>query len=78
MVDNKRQNNFQMAYHEGPGQFVLSNGSVGHGHVGSELQNFTVHKRAVSSKKIRVSKKKAPKGSSGMPRQGIENGYNQQ
>ena len=45
-----------MAYHNNPGEFVLSNGSVG-----DQIGNFSVHKRAVSSKKIRVNtKKKAP------------------
>ena len=77
MAEAKRQSNFQMAYHNVPGEFVLSNGSVGQGH--GDLQNFAVHKRAVSSKKIRVNKKKGPsaKGSSGIQRQAMDTGYAQ-
>ena len=52
---------FRMAYqNEATGSgFVLSNGSVGHGH--ADLTKFSVHKRAVSSKKMRAANKKKSK-----------------
>jgi len=62
-------------YHNDPsGAFVLSNGSIGHSHNGEG--KFTVHKRAVSSKKNRTGKKKANKneGANAM-RTAVEMGY---
>ena len=64
MTDTRRINQFKMAYHnEGTpsGAFVMSNGSIGQSvghHTASELAKFSIHKRAVSSKKNRAGPNK--------------------
>ena len=69
MKEDARISNFKVAYHnDAPGGFMLSNGSVGHSHHGMDMGKMTVHKRAVSSKKARVNKKKVKNSSSNMAR----------
>ena len=62
MVDKAMLGQFKVAYHHDAsvtGGFVLSNGSVGHGHSTEISKLSQAHKRAVSSKKIRNNKKKS-------------------
>ena len=74
MVDTQAKNgSFRIAYqHEAHNPaFILSHGSTGHGVIsGTDLSKLT-HKRAVSSKKLRASKKKVLKPT-GMVRSAIE------
>ena len=51
---------FKMAYHNEGHAFVLSNGSMGNA-TSNKLGSFDVHKRSVSSKKIKASKKNKQK-----------------
>ena len=64
--DRMADNQFKMAYHNEGHAFVLSNGSVGNA-TGANLSKFDVHKRSVSSKKIRGQKKSKKSGGSAIP-----------
>ena len=70
MKEDTRHAKFQVAYHHEPTSgFVLSNGSVGSSHHGVDMSKYQQNnKRAVSSKKVRVNKKKAKVSSTNMAR----------
>ena len=72
MKEDTRLAKFQVAYHhEATSGFVLSNGSVGSSHHGVDMSKYhqqSNNKRAVSSKKVRVNKKKAKASSTNMAR----------
>ena len=74
MKEDTRLAKFQVAYHHEPtGGFTLSNGSVGHSHHGVDMSKYIPgnnnnSKRAVSSKKVRVNKKKSKVSSTNMAR----------
>lgn len=69
MKEDTRLAKFQVAYHHEPTTgFVLSNGSVGTSHHGVDMSKYQQNKRAVSSKKVRVNKKKTKVSSTNMVR----------